>query len=130
VDLQAVCLTALAPGVDWLFSSSFDALTTARTGRASFDDTASSAFRTDIEWLARAGITKGCSATSFCPDAPVRRQEMAAFLDRALGLSAAPVGDPFVDDGIFEDNIERLAASGVTRECTRRTTTDSVRRVP
>jgi hypothetical protein len=39
-----------------------------------------------IEALKAAGITAGCTATEFCPDAPVTRAAMAAFLARALGL--------------------------------------------
>lgn len=42
-------------------------------------------FRDDIAALADAGITRGCDAegTVFCPDAPVTRDQMAAFLARS-----------------------------------------------
>lgn len=39
-----------------------------------------------IEALGRAGISGGCAAGSFCPDAPVTRGQMAVFLSTALGL--------------------------------------------
>ncbi|MCG6963137.1 MAG: S-layer homology domain-containing protein [Acidobacteria bacterium] len=39
-----------------------------------------------IEALAASGITAGCDATHFCPDAPVTRAQMAVFLAKALGL--------------------------------------------
>jgi S-layer family protein len=39
-----------------------------------------------IQALAAAGITGGCSAGSYCPNAPVTRGEMAVFLATALGL--------------------------------------------
>ena len=39
-----------------------------------------------IEALAAAGITGGCGAGSFCPNAPVTRGEIAVFLSVALGL--------------------------------------------
>jgi hypothetical protein len=39
-----------------------------------------------VEALARAGITGGCAAGSYCPDAPVSRGQMAVFLATALGL--------------------------------------------
>ncbi len=44
---------------------------------------------------------------------------MAAFLVRALGYTDAGAGDLFIDDdgSIFEADIERLAAAGVTRGC-------------
>ena len=44
-------------------------------------------FSADIQWLADAGVTKGCNPpenTRFCPDEVVTRGQMAAFLHRAL----------------------------------------------
>ena len=41
-------------------------------------------FLAEIASLAASGITSGCSANSFCPNRPVTRGEMAAFLIRAL----------------------------------------------
>ena len=86
-----------------------------------FIDDDLSVFEADIERLAAAGITKGCNPPSndrFCPDANVTRGQMAAFLVRALDLSAGPAGT-FTDDNgsIFEPSIEALAAAGITRGC-------------
>ena len=86
-----------------------------------FVDDDGSVFEQDIEWMAAAGITKGCNPPTnnkFCPDASVTRGQMAAFLVRALGL-AEQLDDPFVDDddSIFEADIERLAAGGITKGC-------------
>jgi hypothetical protein len=53
----------------------------------SFMDDDGSFFEADIEALVAAGVTSGCSATSFCPGAPVTREQMAAFLIRALAVS-------------------------------------------
>src|SRR5690606_8757695 len=42
-------------------------------------------FSQDIAWLAENGITKGCNPpdnTRFCPDDPVTRGQMAAFMHR------------------------------------------------
>ena len=39
-----------------------------------------------IEALAASGITGGCGAGSYCPDAPVTRGQMSVFLATALGL--------------------------------------------
>ena len=61
-------------------------------------------FSAPIEWLAGAGITRGCNPplnTRFCPDNPVTRGQMAAFLSRALPLPAGS-GDPFTDDALPE----------------------------
>ncbi len=74
-----------------------------------------------IEAIYAAGITVGCNPpdnTNFCPEDPVTRGQMAAFLGRALGLTPSG-GDTFDDDddSVFEGNIEALAASGITRGC-------------
>jgi S-layer family protein len=39
-----------------------------------------------IEALYASGITSGCGNGNFCPDAPLTRGQMAAFLAKALGL--------------------------------------------
>ena len=40
--------------------------------------------------MADAGITNGCSATKYCPNANATREQMAVFLMRASGLPDAP----------------------------------------
>ncbi|MGH7341604.1 MAG: S-layer homology domain-containing protein, partial [Candidatus Rokuibacteriota bacterium] len=39
-----------------------------------------------IEQLAAEGITGGCAAGAYCPDAPVTRAQMAVFLVRTFNL--------------------------------------------
>jgi hypothetical protein len=94
-------------------------LTNPATDRFSDDD--GSVFESSIEALAAAGITKGCNPPlndRYCPDDPVTRAQMAAFLDRALNLDTVDT-DTFTDDNgsVFEANIEALAAAGITRGC-------------
>jgi hypothetical protein len=43
-------------------------------------------FYDEIESLYASGITLGCGGGDYCPDRPVTRGQMAAFLGRALGL--------------------------------------------
>ncbi len=83
-----------------------------------FSDTGSSTFLNDIIWLAEEGITKGCGGTKYCPSSFVTRGQMAAFLVRALGLTDSGDTD-FIDDNdsIFEADIEKLAAAGITKGC-------------
>ncbi|RPJ60735.1 MAG: S-layer homology domain-containing protein [Acidobacteria bacterium] len=38
-----------------------------------------------MERLAAEGITAGCSAGTYCPDAPVTRGQMAVFLTKTFG---------------------------------------------
>lgn len=87
-----------------------------------FSDISSTVHRADILALAAAGITRGCNPPAndhFCPQAPVTRGAMAAFLVRALGLAGDAGANDFVDDdsSIFEEDIRNLAAAGVTRGC-------------
>ena len=55
------------------------------TARFTDVPTTHSAFRF-VEALAASGITGGCGAGTFCPDAPLTRAQMAIFLSVALGL--------------------------------------------
>jgi hypothetical protein len=75
-----------------------------------------------IQAIRYEGITRGCNPpwnTNYCPSAHVSRGQMAAFLVRALGLTDEGAGDWFTDDNdsVFERDINRLAASGITRGC-------------
>jgi hypothetical protein len=87
-----------------------------------FDDVRpGSTFADDIDRLAGARITLGCDDTgrNYCPNDRITRQQMAAFLTRALDL---PPGDglTFADVGPghrFADEIDRLSSAGVTRGC-------------
>jgi 5'-nucleotidase / UDP-sugar diphosphatase len=86
------------------------------------DVPASNIFHDDISWLAESGITRGCNPpdnTEFCPERNVTRGEMAAFFVRGLGLTSTDGATDFTDDddSIFENDIERLSAAGITRGC-------------
>lgn len=54
------------------------------TSRDYFTDDARSIFQGDINRLAASGITAGCGGTRFCPNGLVNRDQMAAFLWRAI----------------------------------------------
>jgi glucose/arabinose dehydrogenase len=88
-----------------------------------FTDDDGSVFEGDIEWLGATGVTRGCNPPlndRFCPDEPVTRGQMAAFLHRALvGVLTPGEAREFTDDdgSVFEGDIEWLGATGVTRGC-------------
>jgi hypothetical protein len=84
---------------------------------AAFTDTGGSVFASDIAWLAATGITRGCSPTAFCPDSPVTRGQMAAFLVRGLGLPAGSAAFVDAPGNVFEADIATLASAGITRGC-------------
>ncbi len=86
-----------------------------------FSDDEDSVFEKDVNWMAAVGITQGCNPPindRYCADAHVTRGQMAAFLVRALHLTAR-LPNPFIDDdgSVFEADIERLAAAGITAGC-------------
>ena len=72
-----------------------------------------------INRLAASGITAGCTDTTFCPKANVRRDEMASFLVRAIPLTDGAGDNYFRDDDgtTHEANIDRAAAAGITTGC-------------
>ena len=138
-------LTSGPPGtvVEFTGSSGGDVVTTTRTGNwfrfkfsvrspyvsgviapstvPPFTDVADSIHYASIAFIWQQGITKGCNPpdnTLFCPDGSVTRGQMAAFLNRALDLPAV-TEEFFTDDGdsIFENDINRLAAAGITKGC-------------
>lgn len=85
-----------------------------------FRDDDDSIFQADINALAASGITRGCDPpanTRFCADDLVTRGQMAAFLVRAFGYKGG--ADAFDDDqqSIFKDDIDALAAAGITKGC-------------
>ena len=86
-----------------------------------FSDDDNSVFEAEIETIRRHGITVGCTPTTYCPDRTITRGEMASFLVRAFGFSAASssAGDSFADDDgtVFEADIETIMAAGVTSGC-------------
>ena len=76
-----------------------------------------------IETLAASGITTGCDANHFCPNAPMTRAQMAVFLERGIR------GGDFIPEpatGMFDDVpasywaaawVEQLALDGITYGC-------------
>jgi hypothetical protein len=95
-----------------------DALELPPAVRDYYTDDASSPYQGDINRLAEAGVTIGCTETAFCADAFATRAELASFVVRALGLPAASRDYFSDDDGLtHEDDINRLADSGITVGC-------------
>jgi hypothetical protein len=86
-----------------------------------FTDDDGLVFETDIDRLYTAGITQGCNPPTndhYCPHSYVTRGQMAAFLVRALGLTATS-GNQFTDDNgsVFEASINKLYTAGITMGC-------------
>ena len=56
---------------------------------------------TDVDCIAYYGITKGTTATTYSPSAPVTRWQMALFLTRIAGLAGVTLGNG-VDQGFID----------------------------
>lgn len=84
-----------------------------------FTDDEASGHEVDINRVAAAGITSGCTATAYCPSVVVTRAQMASFLARALQLPNT-ANDYFTDDesSIHEIDINRVARKAITTGCT------------
>ena len=82
-----------------------------------------STFANWIEALAAEGITGGCGAGIYCPQNPVRRDQMAVFLLKAKhgpSYTPPPCNGDFPDvlcPSQFANWIEQLAAEGITGGC-------------
>lgn len=94
---------------------------------AGFTDVlASSPFCPNVEWLKNRSITLGCtSATAYCPNDPVTRLSMAAFMNRlgtaltpidlAPVTAAAAVVDPSLNPILCATPVPGFAATGFPR---------------
>ena len=91
-------------------------------GTDPFSDVPSDAwYREAVAWMAAAGITTGTSETTFSPDLPVSRAQLAAFLHRFAGSPNAPVNyasDPTFEDipgdAYFARSVEWMVDEGIT----------------
>jgi hypothetical protein len=77
----------------------------------SFTDDDASIFEADIEWLAGAGVTKGCNPPTndrFCPNDSVTRGQMAAFMRRFAQFLGAEDGTPADADRLNGRNLNQV----------------------
>jgi len=92
-----------------------------------FDVPATHPFYAEISAIALNGITAGCGSGYYCPEANVTREQMAAFIIRALGDFNPPTDVPprFADvpkvingqPNPFYGFIDRMRALGITSGC-------------
>ncbi len=84
-----------------------------------FTDDYESIFEGDINALAAAEIAFGCTETDYCPDEPLRRDELAELFVRAYGFENPEGTDFFSDDdgNPFESSINAMAENQITLGC-------------
>ncbi|MFQ5554196.1 MAG: hypothetical protein ACE5GC_02350, partial [Acidimicrobiia bacterium] len=85
-----------------------------------FADISETIHEADIAFLRERSIALPCDAGEgfYCPDDFMEREDMAAFLGRALDLPFV-ADDLFTDDDglAFEADINRIGAAGITKGC-------------
>jgi VCBS repeat protein/all-beta uncharacterized protein/S-layer family protein len=91
-------------------------------GAAFLDVPVGHLFYEQIGKLSARGVTVGCGNGNFCPEAAVTREQMAAFIIRAMGEfnPPAPPNQQFNDvppSNLFYNFIGRMAALGITSGC-------------
>ena len=120
VDLKGVTMHRI-PGRILLIAAAFALLLVpvaaiAAGGFTDVDD--GNVFGADIQWLADAGVTKGCnppSNTEFCPGDYVTREQMAAFMHRLSGGDSRTI-DGRLDALEAENRALRSLLAGVSRD--------------
>jgi flavodoxin len=88
-----------------------------------FRDDDTSIHEEDIERIYARDITRGCNPPTndrYCPNDNITRGEMAAFIVRALKLTASTGSTPFTDlaGHRFEGDVDRLMTAGIGFGCT------------
>ena len=85
-----------------------------------FADDDGNAHEMDIDLVAEMGITKGCAAgdaPKFCPDEPVTRAQMAAFLVRSMEVPPSEVQPAHLKDVLpeawYADFVHAVVALGI-----------------
>ncbi|MEM7141790.1 MAG: S8 family serine peptidase [Actinomycetota bacterium] len=85
---------------------------------APFSDTSPSAFYADgVNWMVDQGITNGTSPTTFSPNDPVTRGQLAAFLHRYAGSPAPASQASFADvsrGSFYAEAVDFLVAEAIT----------------
>ena len=91
---------------------------TASADEHTFSDDDGRVHEPAIEQLADEDVVEGCEPGAFCPDAPVRRDQMATFIAVAADLESSDE-DAFVDDddSVHHDAINAVAAAGIVNGC-------------
>ncbi len=87
------------------------------TTRDHFSDDNGHALEASINAFAESGITYGCATGLFCPEQIVPREQMAAFLARALGLPPSQTNGFQDVSGYFAPEINAMASAGIIVAC-------------
>ena len=70
-----------------------------------------------VSWMQASGVTRGCSASEFCPDAQMTREQQLTFLYRYAGSPDPGLSHPFTDVSggrYYSDAVSWAWNAGVT----------------
>lgn len=87
-------------------------------GSDAFVDIAGNPYRGQINAVAAAGLTLGCTPTEYCPSGQVTMEQMATFIQRAFRIPSTDA-DFFTDDedSPHEAAINAVRAAGIAAGC-------------
>ena len=109
---------AVDPGAECTLARIVESTSTPPPPNPGFSDVPASAFYADaVAWLKAEGITTGTSATTFSPNDPVTRGQMAAFLFRLAGEPGGSPAHGFSDvpaSAFYANAVKWLKAEGIT----------------
>ena len=120
-EVSVMSLSANAPSKEYIYAGS---KLVATEEPISFGDQgiASNIFYNDILKIARRRVTLGCGGGNYCPNDSVTRDQMAAFIIRALGdfYPPTPPSQRFTDvpsTNVFYNFIDEMAIKQITLGC-------------
>jgi hypothetical protein len=119
-NLSSASVTSAFRLYSWYFDVEVDSDVDPPPPVIEFTDIEDTVHKDNIEYLASVHAAVPCDAgpDKFCPHDRMRREDLAAFMVRALDLPATSKDFFTDDDGLpFEDDINALALAGITRGC-------------
>ncbi|MEN8240081.1 MAG: SpoIID/LytB domain-containing protein, partial [Actinomycetota bacterium] len=119
-DLSAASMASAFGLFSWYFDVEVVSDTKPPLPAIVFTDLDDTVHKADIEYLASLGVALACNdgPDKFCPHDRMRREDLAAFMVRALDLHPTSTDYFTDDDGLpHEDDINALAHAGITKGC-------------
>jgi hypothetical protein len=119
-EVSVMNLSAAAPSKEYIYAGS--KLVATEEPISFLDVNTSTPFYSDILKIARQGITLGCGGGNYCPSNSVTREQMAAFIIKALGdfNPPTPPQQRFTDvppSSPFYAFIDEMAVRQITVGC-------------
>jgi S-layer homology domain len=119
-EVSVMNLSPTTPSKEYIYAGS--KLVATEEPISFLDVNTSTPFYNDILKIARRRVTVGCGGGNYCPNDPVNREQMAAFIIKALGNfnPPTPTSQRFTDvppSDVFYNFVEQMAVLQITVGC-------------